>query len=353
MVAATVVGEDGKESVRKYRCEGKQLQALHLLLKAIFLSESEMMSTLSDEVGAFPVHALVVANNPEALELAAEIFEANPLLLTTLHTTTRLGLPLFLGESILHILCVNQREAMLLRLIALAVENLNDADLNNLILAQTTGVFFESPPMRLYGGTALSYACVFDLREAVNALLDTGLVSFNEQSSRCKLTGFLPLHAVMANGRRGVYEWMTKQLPWERRADTSLLTGEGTIADLRLEHLTTLQLSAKLGNNRMFMEILRHQCDVQWVWGPVTCYRINLMGIDSAGHGAGDIMELVGDINARRELQEMLRKSRRAQTLRCCVCSSSVRNLHSVDNFMDGFLHSLFRQKMAKFRSSI
>ena len=31
---------------------------------------------------------------------------------------------------------------------------------------------------------------------------------------------------------------------------------------------------------------------VLWVWGPVTQYQILLKGIDSAGHGASDVMEV-------------------------------------------------------------
>ena len=325
-ITVEAIGEDGKVAERKYKVEGAQLQALHHLVRAIFLSKTEALSRSSDEVGAFPIHALVVGNTPEALELATEIFEAKPSLLTILHTTSRAGLPLFCGESTLHILCVNQREAMLVRLLALAQEKLGKSELDALLHSQANGIFFESQPMRIYGSTALSYACVFDMREAIESMLATGLVSLNSQRSRCKLTGFLPLHAVIANGRRSVFEWLTKQLPWEQRGDASLITSRGSIRGLSLQSLNAMQLAAKLGQSQMFMEILRQQCNVQWVWGPVTCYRINLTGIDSAGGGAGDIMELVGELGARRALTEML-----------------------LDTFMDGFLHKLFEQKMAKF----
>ena len=308
-IATKVVGEDGKVAERKYKVEGAQLLALRQLVKAVFLSQTEAMSTHSDEVGAFPIHALVVGNTPEALELATEIFEAKPSLLKILHTTSRAGLPLFFGESTLHILCVNQQEAMLVRLLALAQEKLRKSELEALLHSQANGVFFESQPMCIYGSTALSYACVFDMREAIEAMLGTSLVTLNDQHSRCKLTGFLPLHAVIANGRRSCYEWMTKQLPWELRADPALITSMGSIRGLSLQSLNAMQLAAKLGQSKMFMEILRQQCNVQWVWGPVTCYRINLIGIDSAGGGAGDIMELVGELSAGRAVTEMLRES--------------------------------------------
>ena len=39
------------------------------------------------------------------------------------------------------------------------------------------GVFFNEMPMRFYGGTPLAYACCFDLRECVQQMLESGLVS--------------------------------------------------------------------------------------------------------------------------------------------------------------------------------
>ena len=176
--------------------------------------------------------------------------------------------------------------------------------------------------MRFYGCTCLAYACVFDLRAAVVKMLETGLVSLNDENARCKLTGFLPLHAVTANGLRGTYQWMTKELPWEAHADEKMVTSVGRMKGIQLHSMTPLQLAAKLGNKVMFKDILRRQCQVLWVWGPVTKYRVHLTGIDSANRGAADVMELVGMTDAKESTQMML-----------------------LDSFMDGFLHQLFITK--------
>ena len=77
--------------------------------------------------------------------------------------------------------------------------------------------------------------------------------------------------------------------------------------------LPQVQLAAKLGNHAMIKHILRKQTAVLWVWGPVTQHSINLRGIDSAGPGGGDIMELVARIEcAAAELQPSHCQSARA-----------------------------------------
>ena len=72
--------------------------------------------------------------------------------------------------------------------------------------------------------------------------------------------------------------------------------------------------------------ILRKQTAVLWVWGPVTQHSINLRGIDSAGDGGGDIMELVARIDAEKGTTELL-----------------------LDDFMCGFMNKLFLEKWSKY----
>ena len=69
--------------------------------------------------------------------------------------------------------------------------------------------------MRFYGGTALAYACCFELRSAVLKMLSTGKVNLTNPRDACVITGFLPLHAVAANGLKAMYEWLAKELPLE------------------------------------------------------------------------------------------------------------------------------------------
>ena len=51
---------------------------------------------------------------------------------------------------------------------------------------------------------------------------------------------------------------------------------------------------------------------------------VNLLGVDSAGSGGGDVMELIGRIGATRATRELL-----------------------LDSVMQGFIHQLFVEKCA------
>ena len=47
------------------------------------------------------------------------------------------------------------------------------------------GVFFEDLPMRFYGGTVVAYAATFDLRVFLEKVLQTGVVSLNDEAHHC------------------------------------------------------------------------------------------------------------------------------------------------------------------------
>jgi hypothetical protein len=84
------------------------LQILYTIIKELARTTSALGAP--DEVGAFPIHALVVCNTSASLELAMELFVLKPKLLTMVHVNHRNGLPMFTGESCLHIAAVNRRE---------------------------------------------------------------------------------------------------------------------------------------------------------------------------------------------------------------------------------------------------
>ena len=99
----------------------------------------------------------------------------------------------------------------------------------------------------------------------------------------------------------------------------SLLTDElGTISPL--------QIAALLGDRALVKHLLQKQCKVNWVWGPVTEWCLDLNGIDSAAAGSGDIMELIVHSSARRRTCEML-----------------------LDHFMNGFIYKLYIEKWDRF----
>lgn len=188
---------------------GPQVETIAQLLITLAESDDFDWCGTADASGAYPTLALLVGNTDASLSVAWKLLQHRPRLLMQVHTKTSDGRDLYLGESCLHILCVNEREDLLCDVLALGQRALELDDFSDVVRAQAVGSFFEKPPMCFYGGTPLSYACCFRLERAVVRLLETGLVSLNDRRDACKITGFLPVHAVVANGLTGMYEWLT------------------------------------------------------------------------------------------------------------------------------------------------
>ena len=280
---------------------------------------------MADGVGAFALHALVVCNTPESLAVSMDLYRQHPQWLTQVHAAPG---P-FVGESVLHILAVNRREDLLIELIDQIKQKLETEDAKNLILGHAQGIFFDGLPMRYFGASPLAFACCFDQRDAVIALLSTGFCDLNRREDGCKKTGLLPLHAVVANSQEAMYEFLTYELPPRYRADPKSLTMFGSLTP-DLASLSPLQLAGSLGDRALVRHILRGQCEVMWVWGPVTQFALSLEGIDASGKGGGDIMELIVRTDARRRTSEML-----------------------LDSFMNGFIYKLYLEKWERFGRKI
>lgn len=300
------------------------LRLLRLMILALLEATSED-DDLADPVGAFPIHALMVVNTPEVLSLCMDILERAPHQLTRLHTSK-----LFLGESILHIVIVNRHEELLVKLVELACKKLEREEVVALLHAQAEGLFFRDLPMRWYGGTALAYACSFNMRKAVEALLEAGgdspILNLNDPKDACRLTGFLPLHAAVANRKSTMFDFLTDSLPIAARADVKAVTRLGQLTSLAIYNLSPLQLAARMGDHAMTRHIMRRQCGVEWIWGSVTQFSMSLVGIDSSGVGGGDIMELIVSVGAGKATTAML-----------------------LDDFMNGFIFSFYQRKWAMY----
>ena len=244
--------------------------------------ETTPMFDLSDKVGAYPIHALLVGNTEESLSAVWQLMEANPTLLEQTHATSSFGLQLFNGESSLHVAAVNKREELLLKMIDLGESALSSERFATLLHHEAVGVFFKDPPMNWYGGTALSYAACFGLKRTVTRLLATKHVALDEGA--CSSTGYYPIHAVVANRRGDMYDFLVTTHAANPKLKLAKSSKRGP--------LTPLQLAATLGNKITFKHILRQQCGLQWKWGPCAQYEVDLNGIDSAGEGGGDVMEV-------------------------------------------------------------
>ena len=317
---STIVPVEGGDGRPLGAEEAEVLMQLLLLLAAdagkTGDDEKTSLFDIPDKVGAYPIHAILVGNTDESLKAVWRLMEAVPALLEQTHTTSSFGLPLFNGESSLHVAIVNGREDLLLRMLDLGERTLSHERFATLLNHQVEGVFFKDAPMNWYGGSALAFACCFGLKRAVTKMLATKHVSINEGS--CDVTGFYPIHAVVANRRRDMYDFLVG----EHGADPNKLLAKQS----NIGALTPLQLAATLGNKVTFKHMLRQQCNMQWKWGPCSQYDIDLQGIDSGCEGGGDVMELIGKIDASKGTHELL-----------------------LDSFMNGFLNQLFRQKWARY----
>ena len=92
-----------------------------------------------DEVGAFPIHCLTVCNTPDAIDLVMEMCDLVPTMLTLVHVKHRSGLPLFVGESILHILACNRHEDILVKMIEMIACRLERDQAHAILASQAEG----------------------------------------------------------------------------------------------------------------------------------------------------------------------------------------------------------------------
>ena len=97
-----------------------------------------------------------------------------------------------------------------------------------------------------------------------------------------------------------------------------------------LYNLTPLGLATRIGDRRAVRHILRKQCAVDWVWGSVTQITLDLSGIDSVHDGDQNIMDLIVRSDSSQRTKELL-----------------------LDNFMNGFIFDLFREKWSRFGRKI
>ena len=307
---------------------GAQLAALRSALIALVPESSDAASDpmlVADASGARLVHGLLIANNDEALSLAYDMFAARPALLPLPHLEGP-----FVGENALHVLAVNRRHEMLRRLLELAAAHLDDAALSQLLHSQAAGAFFRAEPMRYYGGSPVGYLCAFGCKRALEYALGEPRVRalIDLQGHACPISGYLPIHAAVANGRVAMYRLLvahgadprakTRQPPAAAAADASSGTAE-------LE-VTPLQLACRLGDQRTVERILDTRKQVEWKWGPVTSFQLPLDEIDSSGQPGNDLLELITRADAGKTTKAML-----------------------LDDFMGGIMWKLFRQKWERF----
>ena len=341
-----------------------------------------------DSSGATPVHNLLLSDDPACLLIAYHMFKVCPELMLQTHERKYDLIPNlenpddprespFKGENCLHIVIINGREALACRMLYLARSKSVDT-IDRLVMQQVEGIFFREPrkqvthllnleagggaekragvdqlPLACYGGTALGFCAARGMSRALGFMLtmkDKG-VHFNLYEPYCKLTGFLPIHAVVALGKTETIDRMLELEPSLRtnhdngeegqrvhliaqKPDTvaprnlgvrTVKLSVGHLAELPRPGHSPLQLAVKFGRQDMFKHLLRKQTTLRWSWGLLREYEIDLKGVDDVG-SANDVLTLVSHNFATESTRELI-----------------------TDGCMQGFLFRLFVDKWDKF----
>ena len=74
------------------------------------------------------------------------------------------------------------------------------------------GTFFKLEPMRSYGGSPLGYLASFRAKTVLSHVLSGGpryaAIVAAHSLTACPISGYLPIHAAVANGRSDVYDFL-------------------------------------------------------------------------------------------------------------------------------------------------
>jgi len=290
----------------------KQQKALKWLLLRV-LADPQRVFYRRDASGAYFIHGLLIANTVSALDVVMACYAAAPRLLLQFH-----GPGPFTGEHGLHVLTVNRKEEELMEALVLAKKHLTHSQYHELLSMQTVGGFFRGKLTTFYGGSVLNFIAAFGLKRVLKQVVLSEVHEPAPGGSRlldythaCSITGFLPLHAAVANGRMDMYNLLTggitsdgMRLPRELTVRPTLKGGVGS-GNL-WGRLSPLQLASKLGDKQMCKHILRDRLAIDWAWGPLASYRLGLDEIDSAGSEGNDVMEIISDFEAGKHTQELL-----------------------------------------------
>lgn len=356
-----------------------------------------------DSSGATPVHNLLLSNDPACLLIAYHMFKVWPGLMLQSHEKTFDQIPKlpkpteespFKGENCLHIVIINGREALACRMIYLARTESLDT-INRLVTKQLEGAFFCEArkelrhllnleagggeagggagksarvlalPLACYGGTPLGFCAARGMSRALGFMLTMKKANFSLYEPHCELTGFLPIHAVVALGSTKMIDRMLVLEPslrtnrddreeGQRASDKQkpdtvaprnlgvrtvklsrgpVLSGSARlVADKRagLAKLprpghSPLQLAVYFGRQDMFKHLLRKQTTLRWSWGLLREYEIDLNGVDDVG-SVNDVLALVSSRTALESTRELI-----------------------TDGCMQGFLFRLFVDKWRHF----
>eukprot|EP00966_Prymnesium_polylepis_P183694 4257474-Prymnesium_polylepis.1 len=253
---------------------GGQLDALCWLVRRC-AAEPQNVFYRREVSGRYPTQSLLIANTPSSLELVLELCKTWPRLMTV-----ATGNGQFTGATNLHLLAINRREVEMRMMVDQAALRLTKPQYTELLSMQASGDFFHGCPMVFFGSTAIAFAASFGLKTVIVSILEhdrrAGLPNrLHDETTSCRQTGLLPLHCAVANGQAQMFDFLTgahdhlAPVPGELRLPRELLADPVQLSSTNVRQrghwragiqignrLTPLQLTAKLGDQRMCSHIL-------------------------------------------------------------------------------------------------
>uniref|UniRef100_A0A8C5QTB6 Ion transport domain-containing protein n=1 Tax=Leptobrachium leishanense TaxID=445787 RepID=A0A8C5QTB6_9ANUR len=214
---------------------------------------------MTGAVGETALHLAVLYDNEDAVEILLE--EAPELLNEPVRSD------LYEGQTALHIAVMRQNVPITRRLIE------KGADLSN---ARAVGSFFKMKPSGsfYYGEHILSFAACVGNAELVRLLLQHGADPTAKDSQ-----GNTILHILAYQPNKMVACQMYNLILSHHKEHS----GPGIEDICNQEGLTPLKMAAVRGNVVMFQHIVQKRRQVQWTFGPVSCYLYDLAEIDTWG----------------------------------------------------------------------
>mmetsp|Transcript_31572 Transcript_31572/g.100981 ORF Transcript_31572/g.100981 Transcript_31572/m.100981 type:complete len:840 (-) Transcript_31572:42-2561(-) len=245
-------------------------------------------------MGETPLHLAVLFNSSkEHNRLMHQLWDNYPELRTAVYEGN-----LYKGENVLHIAIVRKLDMSIIRKFV-------ESDEGKVLLnQQAVGSFFKDPKLSdgccNYGEFPLAFAACTNQRGVFDYLVSQG-ASLEMKTSE----GYNLLHLMVLHSSRRTEGTGESQQEWggefeaggQQEEESSswccdmydhieeLMRREGiyeTLSNQRCyrEHHTPLSLSAARGSLKIFNHLLDKLMTTEWVYGPVTCRRLYLKGVD-------------------------------------------------------------------------
>lgn len=271
--ASTIVGEDA-------------VAVLDKMVTALFTTTD--LLDFTDQVGAFPDHALNVSNTAESLRVMQQVYALRPTVMQRAHVPGFTCGALFTHETSLHLFVVNKREQECIQSLKLATQRLSKSDVTELLRLQCSGLFFHNKPMCGYGGHVMAFAAGFGQVDVCSACVAMGHSEWKDW--RCELTGYLPIHVATVRDQGEMVDWLV--------ATFGIVQLSAEVAGF-----TPLLLATRLGHQSLVRRLLKHDHEILWTWGNLTQWRLRLQpSLDShASKGFTTVIELLGRCDARTQ----------------------------------------------------